>query len=73
MIRQKGESQNKKTKHAKFSEKRIFLTPRYAYVRVRFETRPFALLQGHEEKKYRKSDYQVCKDKIPLYSGIITI
>ena len=35
IIRQKGESQNKKTKHAKFSEKRIFLTPRYVYVRVR--------------------------------------
>ena len=33
VIRQKGESQNgcfKKTKHAKFSEKRTFLTPWYA-------------------------------------------
>ena len=38
VIRQKGESQNrgnKKAKHAKFSEKRTFLTPWYAYVRVR--------------------------------------
>ena len=37
VIRQKGESQNgcfKKTKHAKFSEKRTFLTPWYAHVRV---------------------------------------
>ena len=36
VIRQKGESQNecfKKTKHAKFSEKRTFLTPWYAHVR----------------------------------------
>ena len=36
MIRQKGESQNgcfKKTKHAKFSEKKI-LTPWYAYVKL---------------------------------------
>ena len=36
VIRQKGESQNgccfKKTKHAKFSEKRTFLTPWYAGV-----------------------------------------
>ena len=38
VIRQKGESQNgynKKTKHAKFSEKRTFLTPSYIHVRVR--------------------------------------
>ena len=45
VIRQKGESQNgcfKKAKHGKFSEKRTFLTPWYAY--VRFEIRPFALL-----------------------------
>ena len=38
IIRQKGESQNgclKKTEHAKFSEKRTFLTPWYAHVRVR--------------------------------------
>ena len=38
MIKQKGKSQNgcfKKTKHAKFSEKRIFLAPWYAHVRVR--------------------------------------
>ena len=37
VIRQKGETQNeffKKTKNAKFSEKRIFLTPWYAHVRV---------------------------------------
>ena len=37
VIRQKGESQNgcfKKTKHAKFSEKRRFLTPWYAHVRL---------------------------------------
>ena len=37
VIRQKGESQNgcfKKLKHGKFSEKRIFLTPWYAHVRV---------------------------------------
>ena len=36
VIRQKGESQNgsfKKTKHAKFSEKRTFFTPRYAHER----------------------------------------
>ena len=35
VIRQKGESQNgsfKKTKHAKFSEKRTFFTPWYAHV-----------------------------------------
>ena len=41
VISQKGESQNgcfKKTKHATISEKRMFLTPWYAYVR------PFALL-----------------------------
>ena len=38
VIRQKGESQNgffKKTKHAKFSEKLIFLTPWYSHVRLR--------------------------------------
>ena len=38
VIRQKGESQNgcfKETKHAKFSEKRTFVTPWYAHVRVR--------------------------------------
>ena len=38
VIRQKGKSQNrgnKKAKHAKFSEKRTFLTPWYAYVCVR--------------------------------------
>ena len=38
VIRQKGESQNggnKKSKHAKFSEKQTFLTPWYAHVRVR--------------------------------------
>ena len=37
VIRQKGESQNgcfKTTKHAKFSEKRTFLNPWYAHVRV---------------------------------------
>ena len=37
-IRQKGEFQNgcyKKTKQAKFSEKRMFLTPWYAHVHVR--------------------------------------
>ena len=37
VIRQKGESQNgcfKKTKHAKFSEKRLFLTPWYPHVCV---------------------------------------
>ena len=37
VIRQKGEFQNgcfKKTKHAKFSEKRTFLTPLYTHVRV---------------------------------------
>ena len=40
VIRQKGESQNgsfKKTKHAKFSEKRTFLTPWYGHVRVRIK------------------------------------
>ena len=38
VIRQKVESQNggnKKAKHAKFSEKRTFLTPGYAHIRVR--------------------------------------
>ena len=38
VIRQKGESQSgcfKKTKHAKFSEKRTFLTLWYAHVRLR--------------------------------------
>ena len=40
VIREKGKPQNgclKKTKHTKFSEKRTFLTPRYAlvYVRIR--------------------------------------
>ena len=37
VIRQKGESQNggnKKTKHAKFSDKKTFLTPWYAHVRL---------------------------------------
>ena len=37
IIRQKGEYQtegNKKTKHAKFSEKQTFLTPWYAHVRA---------------------------------------
>ena len=37
LIRQKGESQNgcfRKAKHAKFSEKQIFLTPWYTHVRV---------------------------------------
>ena len=37
LIRQNGKSQNggnKKIRHAKFSEKRTFLTPWYAYVRV---------------------------------------
>ena len=39
VIREIGESENgcfKKTKHAKFSEKRIFLTPWYAHVRSPF-------------------------------------
>ena len=38
VIRQKGESRNryfKKTKHVKFSEKQLFLTPWYVHVRVR--------------------------------------
>ena len=37
VIRQKGESQNgwfKKTEHAKFSEKRTFLTPWYAHIHM---------------------------------------
>ena len=41
VIRQKGESQNgcfKKTKHAKFSEKQIFLTAWYEHIRVRTRT-----------------------------------
>ena len=45
LIRQKSESQDgcfKKTKHAKFSEKRTFLTPWYTH--VRFEICSFALL-----------------------------
>ena len=56
VIRQKGQSQNgcyEETEHTKFSEKRTFLTPRYAHVRIwcalfccnaRFEIRSFALL-----------------------------
>ena len=63
VIRQKGESQNgclKKTRHAKFSKKRIFLTPCVSggkkcsffgkfggalfSLNTRFEIRPFALL-----------------------------
>ena len=54
VIRQNGESQNrcfKKTKHAKFSEKRTFLTPLYGKIwralfswNTRFEIRSFALL-----------------------------
>ena len=42
VIRQKGESESgcfKKTKHAKFSENRTFLTPWYAHVRVRIGVR----------------------------------
>ena len=38
VISQEGESQNgcfKKSKHAKFSKKQTFLTPRYAHVRLR--------------------------------------
>ena len=38
VMRQKGESQNggnKKSNHAKFSEKRTSLSPWYAHVRVR--------------------------------------
>ena len=44
VIRQKVESQNvghKNIKHAKFSEKRIFLTPWYAHG---FKICPFAVL-----------------------------
>ena len=40
VIRQKGESRNecfKKTKHAKFSDKRTILTPWYAHVRLRIK------------------------------------
>ena len=40
VIRQKGESQNgcfRKTRHAKFSEKRTFLTPWYARVHMKME------------------------------------
>ena len=40
VIRQKSESQNrcfKKTKHAKFSEKRTFLTPWYAHVTCAYQ------------------------------------
>ena len=46
VIRQKGESQNgcfKKTKHAKFSEKRTFLTPWYAHVREALENNSLQL------------------------------
>ena len=49
VVRQKCESQNgcfKKTKHARFSEKRTFLTPWYAYVRVR--------IRGQEMFVFRK-------------------
>ena len=41
VIRQTGESQNlcfKKSKHAKFSDRRIFLTPWYAHVLCYLET-----------------------------------
>ena len=40
VITQKAESQNgcfKKTKHAKFSKKRTFLTPSYVHVRIDVE------------------------------------
>ena len=49
VIRQKGETQNggnKKTKHVKFSEKRTFLTPWDAQVRVR--------IMGWEKFVFRK-------------------
>ena len=45
LIRKKGESQNarnKKTKRAKFSEKRIFLNPQYAYVRSQIRSKKFS-------------------------------
>ena len=47
VIRQRGESQNggnKKTNHAKLSEKRIFLPRDTHTFYLRFEIRPFALL-----------------------------
>ena len=54
VIRKKGESQNggnKKTKHAKFSEKQIFITPWYAQVHV--ETKL-------ETEKISPSQHQRC-------------
>ena len=50
-IRQKGESQNgcyKKTKHAKFSEKRTFLTPLRTRVRT-FKTFTFYLHSDNDQ------------------------
>ena len=49
VIRQKGESRNgcfKRTKHAKFSEKRTFLTPWYAHQRLNvYLRRSFAYIK----------------------------
>ena len=59
LIRQKGESQEK-AKHAKFSEKRIFLTPWYAHVRG---IRPFALLL-RELSEVPVSSYNFYFDKM---------
>ena len=59
LIRQKGESQNgcfRKAKHAKFSEKQIFLTPWHAHVRV------------FQEKKARKIFPKTDISKPLLYS-----
>ena len=60
VIRQKGESQNgcfKKTKHAKFSEKRTFLTSSHAHVRERIRVldSPFCLITD-ELAQYQDSD-----------------
>ena len=79
VIRQKDASQNrcfKKTKQAKFSEKRLFLTPWYAYARLsenlaalfswntRFEIRPFAPLPT---SYVSKSETLGIKWHMPIY------
>ena len=64
VIRQNGESQNrcfKKTKHAKFSEKRTFLTPWYAHVSVR--------IRGQEMFVFQKISRALFSCKHPLWDS----
>ena len=70
LIRQKGEYLNgcsKKTKYAKFSEKRTFRTPWYAdsYLRTpcRFKIRPFALLPTKCSRYFRLLTYSASTQK----------